>query len=774
LNFDLTLDPSGLNLIFNMRLLFSLLCLLALSHGASNSGVQINYPEGNQILFDPKGYLINKITFVHVVWTYDLRGPLDLLTNITTDLENSFKAEMAKAHQPIKKIATEKDVTTVWDNDSFKELYSARSLDSAVVSLVLLEMFLRIRNRLESLLTSVPEKYDFNEDSLVHLRTRRGAFDFLPIEDHLDEEFFDHLEDSALMDTDQSVNTTRDKRELLAAASLAMSMWNSYKISEIEGHIANLSSKYNHLVDATTLISKKHSQLAVDVVLMKRLVQMIVNGNSRKILATSVSASDQLKDTVDNIVSIVTSGRQRKISPRLINGDALAELFVALTRKAKELESELLISHPTDLYDVQASYGYSQSGVVFKIFCHVPLAGKTQKLALLEHVKFPLAYQSQMANATITPDPGPDKFLAVLPVGLQTTSSGHRYRVLNEAELQSCFKIREYYLCSGRNVLMTNIGECCVGSLWLRKNDLISKNCELKVEPLHEAVAKLSPRSWLVFSPEPRSISISCGKNIIQSLRFEHQTRINLVEGCDIALGSHLLSTDANVLFDFQIQTHEWRYYGNIFTGLTETPENVNQMIDEITATKGKYGLKDLSHLKHYFEASSNHLSEIWKAISSLKLFSWFGNIYTFFVYVLIIWLCYIALVRGWFKKLFCPVKKRTHDLPVMRPIRTPIIRYRAPSARILDDLEAQGPPPYASIVDPSAPLMGNGQVCISSDTSSNDACNIKLGRNQKLCDFQCHAHDPIYGCTGVFRKRSKKSSDDKASRLYPDLSSAP
>ena len=533
---------------------------------------------------------------------------MDLLHNITTELEQAFRTEIANANHRVKSLKTEDDIVSVWADQSFKNLYSARNLDGASTSLTLLEMFLRIRNQLASLLMAVPEKYNFNDDSLIHLRSKRGTLAMLPYfvqagsnaqSELMDDEFSD-------LDFDQEFNFDdhRDKREILGSVAIGMSLWNSYKIHNLENHLANLSSKYNVLVDSTNLLSAKHNQLAADVVLMKRLIEIISSTNYRKILAVSLSAADRLRDTVDSVVSIVTSGRQRRISPRLLNGDALAEAYISLLQKAKELNSELLLLHPTDIYNVQASYGYSQQGLVFEVVAHVPMAEKTEKLALLEHIPFPIAYQSRMSNSTITPDVGNDKYLAVLPLTqASSTAVSHRFRVLNEAELQSCFMLRNYYLCSGRNSLRTDIKSSCISSLWLKDFELIQKNCNMKIEPPQEVVAKISPREWLIYSPVSMSKSIACGKNVIDSLRFERQTLLTLVEDCELNLERHYLSTDVNILIDFRIQTHDWKYYGSVFAAVEDTRDNFDEVIEEVAASKGKFGLQDLSFLKHYFVA---------------------------------------------------------------------------------------------------------------------------------------------------------------------------
>jgi hypothetical protein len=415
----------------------------------------------------------------------------------------------------------------------------------------------------------------------------------------------------------------------------------------------------------------------------------------------------------------------------------------------------LLLKHPTDIYDVQASYGYDKEGLLFRIYAHIPFAARLEKLALSEHLPFPLSYQSMQENQTITPDPGLDRYLAVIPDN--GSPNGHRYRVLNEAELQACFKIRDFYLCSGRNSLRTDIYSSCIGSLWLQKHHLVVENCKMRLEPLREVAVKVSPRKWLVFSPRPESYSTNCGKGVIKSLRFEFQTLVTLIEDCELDLESHHLSTDVNVMINFTVEAREWRFYGSVFPPKNDVEFDLNKAIDEAIATREKVILGDLSHLKHEFNATSDPLAEVWRAISNLNLFSWFGNVYTFFVYVIVIYIIYLALVNGWIKKCFCPKRRQYQEAPIIRPARAPIIRYSSSSQKFAES-ELSGPPSYTSVVDektPSAPLLDPNDAIHSNDSK----CFIKHTNGQDPKDFMCHHHDPINGCSGSYQKKSGKKN---------------
>lgn len=722
--------------------------------------VEVSYPSGNQLLFYSKGFLINRISFVHVYWNMDMQGPMDLLKNITEDLVRQLKHELAKVNKPIKSFELKQGTSSIWDNQQLQDLFSEKSMDGAVVCLTLVDMFSRIQTQLNSLLKSVPDNYDVKDNVLLHRRVKRSA-------EFVSNETFSYIDDPFLMRCLNPHLKNRTRREILGGVALGVGIWNSFRINNIESHIEKLSSKYNSLVDYVSLMGNRHAQMMADVELMKRLLHMLTSNNYRKILASAMSTSDRLRDTVDNVVEIVTSGRQRRISPRLINGDDLIEMFYNLQQKAKELNSVLLLEQPTDLYDVQASYGYDQSGLVFRVYAHVPLASETETLSLYEHVPFPLSYQSLKANLTITPDTGVDKYLAVLSVG-----ENHRYRVLSEVDIQNCFKLRNYFLCSGRNILRLDMQNSCIGSLWLMDQGLVLKNCLMKREPLQEVAVKLSPQEWLVFSPEPLTKSAKCNKGLTQNIRFEKQTRLSMPEDCEVSLSRFHLSTDSNIFVDFKIKVHEWRYFGKVFS--TNVPDNhsFDHVIDQITVSRDMYE-EDLEFLKHKFKATDDFLSKVWNSISNLNLFSMFGNVYMFLIYVAVIWLLIVCLLQGWYKKLLCCFRKRKvrNDSSIIRPVRTSSIRYSKPSETVILRPD-QGPPPYESISEEAtAPIVvsndepptiahsvgyrPDGSIVGSNLWTDKSSCFLrKIPEGQDSANFVCHHHDPIHGCNGIFRQK--------------------
>ena len=743
--------------------------LFLLCDGSEDLEFATLHPEDNQILFYDKGSVVNKATFLHIRFLVDMNGPLTELDRIIGSLKVLNEEDGKNAKKTLLPLLDKgKSVVSTWKNGEHTELYRNRALDGVAITSMLLAMFDELTKELQGVLMVVPENYDMHENTMTHVRTRRDMDGWSLAPDSIDpyEDLLPH---------------EREKRDsIVGTLALVVAARNAWKIDTLEKHMSNISSEFNHMVDSLQLLSNQHVQLAVDVQAMKDLFKIIQHRNYHKVITSALVLANQLSRTRDTLHSIITAGQQRKVSTQLVYGQDLIQLFKAVEKKAKELNCDMILQQPADLYEVEASYGYDQNGNVFAIYMHVPLVAKNERLDLYEHFPFPIL-QSYSTNSTILPMTGNDKYIAVLPVPTEVSvdqpTQPYRYRVFNEVELEKCSRIRTTYLCGGRNTLKTDIEASCIGSLWLREHSLIAKNCDMEVLPPREFVTKLAPSKWIIYSPQNYSAPVVCGSTAKPSkgynARIEKQTIVTLPEDCVLNLRKHQLSTDLNIFIDFKIETHEWRFDGNIFDDLTKNQVELNSMIQELISSKSKFGLRDLSHLKHYFQHSSDKLSQLWGYVSNLSIFSWFGNIYNFVTIFIFAWVFYLAYSKG-----FCRIARRRKGQIEGLPLRNPILagsvrRPARPAIRFVkgpDELvfssqsrNAANPVvidmpryPALELEDPYAPRAPMSEEGFLEELPISSECNPgSLDSKHKLENFVCNFHVPKGApghCMGYFR----------------------
>lgn len=427
----------------------------------------------------------------------------------------------------------------------------------------------------------------------------------------------------------------------------------------------------------------------------------------------------------------------------------------------------MILEEPADLYRVETTYAYEQKGTIFAIYVHVPMVEKKEKLKLYEYVRFPII-QSFRANATIIPDVGEETNIAVVPIAQETrvieAISQHRFRTMSETDIHSCQKIRNVHLCGGRNLLRTDIEESCIGGLWLADNSIIANNCEMKITKSKEFVAKVSANTWMVFSPKSLSTTVQCGE-VVETIRFnEGQSRVEMPENCELLSYTAYLSTDININMDFKYKVIEWKFNGDVFEEFTKDGENVNEIIRGIVKTKSRFSLGDITHLKHYYTASSGEIAKIWEYVTSLNVFAWFGNIYMFLtvcLVVIILWFCYKGGCIGLTYR--CLVGKKKNGQRVRE-------RSESGGRRESHDIESNHHPrmvPSLIPVRPSAPGVSfegeksNGRKMAKpsykeeNDSDEGECSPGEIPEGLKLENFVCNHHmKKGYGhCTGYFNE---------------------
>ena len=691
-----------------------------------NPDFNVEYPSENKVLFLDKGRLINSMGFIHLAFKQDYAETIKELDGMIDQLKENYHKDMIKVQKSVAPISDLKSLEAIWDGPDFMRLIKERNQDSVFVIMSLMEVFMRYSKQLKGLFSSVPTgQQDSHPDNYLHTMTKR------------------------------------DLGFLLGGFAMFNSFRNSHRIDELESQLSSLSSSHNQMVDSVNMLTSGYNQLQISTKLILRLTNVLLQSNNRRLMAGAFNLADRLRDTVDRVVAIITSGQRRKVNPRLLDGEELIKIFKALQEKARNMNAEMILQEPTDLFEVEVSYAFDPLKYRFELVLHVPLILRSESLKLYEHVNFPL-YESLGLNATIIPKVSESKFLAVLPKNSGTSQkdgiASHMYRVLDSAELQSCNRIRDVYLCGLRNTLKIDFESSCIGALWLQNNDLILKNCEMEILPPQEYVAKVGPREWLIMSHKPVSRTLQCGSNFVKPLLIENQTLLRLPENCNLQLSRYVLSTDINVHLDFKVDVMSWRFYGSVIKNLFREEMDPREIVQEVLKNRGQIELPDVTHLKHQFvPTSSIQFSKIWASIKNLSFFSGFSSL---LVYAGCLWVIYFLISRGLLTRLLSLCRGPPTEIPMIIPARASIRRL-PPAPRAQRAIAVETPPSYSSVMlekqrakaqdvelQPLAQFSRESTVSESESNLSESDCVVN-GKRMKQNEFLCTVHDPEKGCSG-------------------------
>lgn len=704
--------------------------------------VKVKSIKDSQIIFKAKGHVINKATFLHIRFNVSMDQILNYSEEIVGKLQYILESEKNLSSNPITKVLEKHEEFS--KDAHFKEvsgLFRDRAKDGVVICSLLLKMFQSQISRLKTAL-SITVKPEFHNGTMAHQRV---------------------------------------KKDVLGGIALAVGLRNMYYINELERQFANMSAKYNTLVDSVQLLNKHVLDVSMNVELLQQLLKMISHKNYHKIITLVVVLNDQLKDTIDSIHNIILQGQHKRMSTKLLSGEQSVELFERIREVASQQGCEMVLQDPSDLFEIEASYGYDQEAKYFAVYLHVPLVEPDELLVLYKYIPFPLYLESLGYNRTVLPQ-GYEDYIAILPFRSENSkTTAHRYRSLSESELNDCFRLRHTYLCSGRNTLLTNAEDTCIGALFLKQSKLIETRCSVEISNIPQFAAKLGHGHWMVYSVNTYSAMAQCG-SFKETVTIEKTVDLRMPENCKLDLNNMELSTDSHMDEDHPSNLITWAYSGEIFRDFTADKITSTDLINDLLKIKNRVDLKDLAHLKHFYAHTENHLSKIWDYLSGFSIFSFFGN--TTLVILVIVFI-YVAARCGWFKLCYNCLRSRREEshyniahfyrqVARRATVRPQGVRQVAPPNLAI--LEANLPPAYDNVSAPiiqdrnmanapnlhisereyNPPIMadrfmfdGNGDEVMVSER-----CNPGPQVRGDLNDFICNRHvsrgQPGY-CSGYF-----------------------
>lgn len=672
----------------------------------------------NQIMFRESGVVVNKAVFFHVRFTMEMGPTLDAIQEIDKKLRDVNEAERKNSDfNVLPYLMGSEGNDSIWRQNEAAELWRKRALDGVAITGMLHNMFNRTARQLSDSMGIIPKKYDVNKGTRFHERQKRFA-------------------------------------------GMIWAGINMGRIDNLEKSFQNFTRKYNQLIDYVQELSGKHIQLAVDVALLKDLVLLLNHKNYHKIITMMVGLTDQLKDTVTEVRAISREGRRGRIAEEMLGGNELINFYTMIEEKARQRGCKMVMESPEDVYELDATYGYDNVNRTFIVYLHVPMYQIGEELKLWEYVPFPIL-QSLTLNATIMPQTGKENFIALMPdasIRTDSVTPPHKFRIMNKYDLEICKKMRGVYMCGGRNTLRTDITNSCIGNLYLRDHEGIARTCDLEIGKLEEYVAKTGPNEWIVFSPKPFLETATCGKES-ESIKFEIQTIVELPEDCKINLRSTQLTTDININIEYKIQRFDWKYDGNIFSELEIDDKDLAVLMQDMIATKSKFGLKDLNHLKHYFEVTENGLMKVYNYVKDkLDFLSALGDITTVAGIVIVTVIIFLLCTRfGFFTKIITVIRGSSNivNIPAVGAQLREAIAERNAGIREdrrelfphivdieLNHLREVSPPPYMAEYLPSSPPV-TGTIRRTDSTLSIDSrfepSNIREERQTGGAQRECN-----------------------------------
>ncbi len=264
---------------------------------------------------------------------------------------------------------------------------------------------------------------------------------------------------------------------------------------------------------------------------------------------------DQLHLQYQQIVRAVQAAHQRRLSVDLLNATRLPDLFHAAQLKAQINKCQLLLSHPSDLFQIEASYFYNSQDIL--LLLHIPMAPVDSILRLFQLHPFPLPFTK---THFLLPKPANPIF--ALSSGMERLSTE-----LSMVNLMDCHKINSMHLCEEHGVLKKDLNSTCLGSLYQQDFAGAMALCEMEITTQKETVLPLRDNWYLVHSPHQFTGHITC-HNLSNSEVFlkPGPNRFYVSPSCRLQLSDHLIISDLSLKLDNVIKHYEWELDKITFT----------------------------------------------------------------------------------------------------------------------------------------------------------------------------------------------------------------
>jgi len=373
-------------------------------------------------------------------------------------------------------------------------------------------------------------------------------------------EFFDHLDNNNRFKTHMNANkinprmtrstnssTTRQKRFvpiLLGMAGLilpgligtAMGIMNKQQLEALYTEVKTNTDNIQRLFSITDQQTDSINSIIDQLNVISHDLQDQSIFEPSVFLAKTMKATNEIRSRINKITHAIQQAQHRRLAVDYLSASELRKLFSDLRIKADLYDCELVISSPSDLFQLEVTYFFD--GAILTLLLHAPMTPKNAILRLFRLHPFPLPF---FGDTFIVPDVKND-ILAV-------SNTDHRYSIqLSSADLLSCLKVNHIYLCERNGVLAKSYTDTCLGSLYAQQYEEARKLCSFIVQPTQEFFYQLQQNWFLAFFPTKQVLPLSCRNGTKKEMHFKASvTKFHLSPGCTLESSRYRLVSDLSL-----------------------------------------------------------------------------------------------------------------------------------------------------------------------------------------------------------------------------------
>jgi len=321
-----------------------------------------------------------------------------------------------------------------------------------------------------------------------------------------------------------------------------MGLYNRRQYSKLKDELRDTIQKQNRLITWSHSVDLSLAEL-------NQTQRNLLELTDRTNLITPISVVSHLQSLemeivheIDRIHNTVQHAQLRRLSVSLLPALQLNNLFRRISHQAESLRHEILISNPSDLFQIETSYFFDGSDIT--LIVHVPIAPARSVLRLQKLLPFPLSFSD---THFLTPRPLHNMFAI--------SSDEPRMIIdLSEADLEGCYKINSMHLCERLGVLSLKLERSCLGSLYTQQFKAAMSVCNMEIAPVNERVLQLNDNWFLVYTSKSFMAHITCANRTGNEIHLKTGVNKILVSpSCSAKLQDHLLYGDSALREDSRL-----------------------------------------------------------------------------------------------------------------------------------------------------------------------------------------------------------------------------
>lgn len=328
-----------------------------------------------------------------------------------------------------------------------------------------------------------------------------------------------------------------------------MGLYSTYQVEVLKSELHGALEAHNRLVDVVqkqgddmALINNTISQLMVHI-------EQMSASNPAYTVHELDRIERKLESQLDRAFNVLHALQLRRLSMELLESHHVVRLFQRLQDQSAAAGYRLLLTHHSDLFQLETSYFYDGSDI--HLLVHVPMIPDDSLLRLFRLHSFPMPLSENHMMI-----PKVDQDVLAISSGFDRMSSQLSY-----VDLLGCHKVNQIYLCDQQSVLRNDLNSTCLGALYNQNFASASQLCQMTVYDSGEVVQQLLNNWYLAYSPVAQMAPVTCYNRTQSEIRLNSGiTKFHLAPGCRSKLKQHILISDLTLRSETEILHYEWNW----------------------------------------------------------------------------------------------------------------------------------------------------------------------------------------------------------------------